>query len=233
MQAASLEKLEDARTLANEFAENIRQRKSNQAESKQTPNSSVAATHLKILKSSRQESNAFDQTDDSQLKASSKDISEKNKVAFGAKFIPEEQDSKPKISAFEVAHWRNRLWLNPLLALTALLWMPFMIALFTDMLAINLAVLGVLSFIEYRLIQKTCQALHTVKTPLWQKSWSFYIVRRALIIAAMLTIFSLVVPYESWLLISYLSAIAIYWLIQIFMLRQRRQQQHKQLAQFS
>lgn len=282
MQAASLEKLETARALANEFANSmnlkekeepkppsqaavseIQQQTETEPEKAATkldtaqnePNQQTAENLEQFLQNPARfgnlkttdpvfptdETNNQVQPQDADTSAKTAIIEneevsnkpENTRINLGARYDADERNSTPKITAFEVAHWRNRLWLNPFLALSALLWFPFMTGLFSELLPLNLAALGVISFIEYRLTRKTCRALHTVKAPLWQRSWIAYIIRRGLVISLMLAVFILAIPFESWLVAAYLASVAVYWIAQLYMLRKRRRKQQQQLAQFA
>ncbi|WP_173270755.1 hypothetical protein [Thiosulfatimonas sediminis] len=230
MQAASLEKLDNARTLAEQFAsarhsQTPHQNKKAEVPAELTQPSQPLARQDTLAKTT--ETTQSPVTNEPQIASKNK------KIKLGAHYQPNVRPHQPSITAFEVAHWRNRLWLNPFLALSALVWLPFIAGVFTENLWINLLVLSTLSFIEYRLTLRTCKALHTVKTPLWQRSWLMYNLRRVMVISMMLMLFVLAIPYESMFIIGYLAILALYTLSQVVVFKQRHQQRQQQFVRLA
>ncbi|MBO1926367.1 hypothetical protein J3998_02165 [Thiomicrorhabdus sp. 6S2-11] len=231
MQAASLQKLENARSLAEQLAEFIQHPQSNQKPRAQqhtpatidTLEKSEAAAHAAFA------DNDSDTAIDTSQPTQKVSTSTSNKVILGAQFDSAKRRNETRISAFELALWRNRLWLNPFLALSLLLWLPFVLELFTEQLWINLSALAAIGLFEYQFTRTICRVLHTVKAPLWQKFWPLYMLRRGIIVGSVLLLFGALAPSNLPFFSIYLGFVALYWLYQVAQVLQRRQAQNRQL----
>ncbi|QKI89790.1 hypothetical protein [Thiomicrorhabdus xiamenensis] len=195
MDSISLQKLQDAKALAQKFA-------------------------AQVEANPQLESNSSDDT-----AKSGKQL--KSKANFARKSF------QPKISTYEKAFWRERLWLNPLLALSALLWFPFILQLFTDNLWFNLIALLLFVSLEYWLTRSVCTPLHTVQPPLWQRFLLFYALRRGAVAGALVLVYGALQKTGLPLILIYTGAIFLYWVMQSFLYWQRRKFQRLQIAQLS
>ncbi|MBO1923010.1 hypothetical protein [Thiomicrorhabdus sp. 6S3-12] len=195
MDSTSLQKLQDAKTLAQKFAAQVEA--------------------------------------DPQLKSSTADDTAKSGKQLKAKSNFTRKSFQPKISTYEKAFWRERLWLNPLLALSALLWFPFILQLFTDNLWFNLIPLLLFTGLEYWITRSVCTPLHTVQPPLWQRFMLLYALRRGAVVGALVLAFGALQKTGLPLIMLYTTAIFLYWVMQSFLYWQRRKFQRLQIAQLS
>ncbi|MBN2647386.1 MAG: hypothetical protein JXR44_06345 [Thiotrichales bacterium] len=140
---------------------------------------------------------------------------------------------QPKLSAYEKAFWRNRLWLKPFLALSLILWWPFMLGLFTQSFWFNLGAITLLAFLEYRLVQLWSHALNTLQPPLWQRFFILFLLRRGLIVLALLLLYGALQPLDWPLLSGFLLLVGLYWGLQLFLYWQRKAFQQRQIDHFS